>query len=98
MTLRRTAPPAGWALIREDGADTIRYWVPLDPDALIRANIRAADAPDHSPHLERVPVMFSSLRVPFFPRAEVEFVRANGTAAGTFRFGDRPVDPMQAVR
>jgi hypothetical protein len=42
--------------------------------------------------------MFSSLRVPFFRRAEVEFVRADGTAAGAFRFGERPDDPMQAVR
>jgi hypothetical protein len=84
-------------MIREADADRLRYWIPLDPSALIRANVPVRDGDGHVPHLVRVPDMYVTLHVPFFPRGELEFVRHEGTGAGRFRFGDRPEDPMESV-
>jgi hypothetical protein len=102
ITKRRSQRPRAWAMLTESGADVVRYWVPLDPSALVRANITTDDgAPDdegHSPHLERVPTMYSALRIPFFPSAELEFVRVDGTGAGAYRFGERPGDMLERIR
>jgi hypothetical protein len=97
ITKRRTTVPRAWAMIREADADRPRYWIPLDPSALIRANVPVRDGDGHVPHLVRVPDMYVTLHVPFFPRGELEFVRHEGTGAGRFRFGERPEDPMERL-
>jgi len=98
ITSRRTTAPPMWAFVREADADVVRYWVPLNPSDAIRVNVRDdGDEAHHQGALERIPEMYQTIRVPFWPRAVVEFVHADGTSAGAFRFGDRPTDPAVEV-
>ncbi len=98
MAKRRHALPRAWCMIREDGAGEIRYWIPLDPAALVRANLAAGDHESHGAHLERVPVLVAAHRMPFFTGAELEIVRArDGTGAGRFRFGPTPESPLEKL-
>lgn len=83
-------------MVTEAGADAVRYWIPLDPSALVRANVEIGDGA-HAPHLERLPDLYVTQHLPFFPEGEIEFVRREGTGAGRFRYGRAPEDPLTRI-
>jgi hypothetical protein len=98
MAERRTTSPRYWAMLRKEGEQAVCYWSPLDQQSLIRANVAPGQPSRHDTRLRRVPVLYSSVHVPFYPRAELEFVRSNGTSAGAFRFGELPGELLVALR
>ena len=94
MAQRRTMRPHLWVMMREPEAEAMRYWTPVDRQSLIRANVENSEAGLHRSHLYEVPTAYSAVHLPFVPQAVVEFVRVDGRAAGLYRFGDQPTDPM----
>ncbi len=95
LARRRSDPPAFWLLLVAGEGDGLDYWSPLDPSPRIRANLPTdTEERPHVDGLVAVPEMYVALRVPFYPKGRLYFYAADGTPAGSYRFGAAAAQPL----